>query len=63
MVGLAQVHLAKMWEWYLVKDDNKQGEQFLKPFLTLFPATYKQKILDGGQTWKVALHRVHKNGI
>lgn len=52
-MGPAQVHPA--WECCLVKDDEMQGEQVLKPLLMLFVPSSKQKILDSGQTWKVSL--------
>lgn len=51
-MGPAQVHLAKTWQWYVIKDNDTQGEQVLKALLTLFPPAYKPKILDSGQTWK-----------
>lgn len=58
LMGPAQVHPA--WECCLVKDDEMQGEQVLKPFLMLFVPSSKQKILDSGQTWKVSLQGSQK---
>lgn len=49
----AQVH--QVWECCLVKDEDMQGEQVLKPLLVLFTPVSKQKILDSGQTWKGSL--------
>lgn len=37
-MGPAQVHLAETWQWYVTKDNDTQGEQVLKPLLTLPPS-------------------------
>lgn len=43
MMEPAQVHLAKVWEWCIVKDNNTQGEKDLKPILTLLLLACKER--------------------